>query len=67
MLGEGVLDEALEELHGMAKRDKRTLKKDVELFVPTRDTQCEFVEGDDLDAQVGAFAQKIAAVASSVG
>jgi electron transfer flavoprotein beta subunit len=39
----------------------------VELFVPTKHVECEFVEGDDLDERVGAFARKIAEVASAVG
>jgi electron transfer flavoprotein alpha/beta subunit len=39
----------------------------VDLFVPTKDIECEFVEGDDLDQRVGAFAEKIAAVAGAVG
>ena len=39
----------------------------VELFVPTKEVRCEFVEGEDLDERVGAFARKIAEVAASVG
>lgn len=39
----------------------------VELFVPTKDIECEFVEGDDLDQRVDAFAARIAAVAGAVG
>jgi electron transfer flavoprotein beta subunit len=38
-----------------------------ELFVPTRDIQCEFVEGDTVEEKVGAFAEKVAAVVNSVG
>ena len=39
----------------------------VELFVPTKNIQCELVEGDDLDQKVGELARRIADVVSSVG
>ena len=39
----------------------------VDLFIPTKDVQCEFVEGDDLDAQVTALATRISEIAAAVG
>lgn len=38
-----------------------------ELFVPTKEVQCEFVEGDSIEEKVSAFATKVAAVVNSVG
>lgn len=38
----------------------------VELFVPEKEVQCEFIEGDSLDERVEAFAKKIAEVVDSV-
>ena len=37
-----------------------------ELFVPTKETQCEFVSGDTLEAKVDAFAERIANVIRSI-
>ena len=37
----------------------------VDLYVPTKDVDCELVEGDSLDERVAALAQKIHAVAAS--
>ncbi len=36
-----------------------------ELFVPTKETQCEFISGDTLEARVEAFAERVAAVVRS--
>ena len=38
----------------------------VELFVPQKETQCEFVQGDTLNDRVAAFAQRIAAVINAL-
>ena len=48
-------------------RDGNSYYEVVELFVPVKDVQCEFVEGDDLDEKVGAFARRIQDVVASVG
>lgn len=37
-----------------------------ELFVPSKETQCEFVSGDTLEAKVDAFAERVAAVIRSI-
>ena len=37
-----------------------------ELFVPTKETQCEFVSGDTVEAKVDAFAERIANVIRSI-
>ena len=37
-----------------------------ELFIPKKETQCEFVEGDTLDAKLDAFAARIAEVLRSL-
>ncbi len=39
----------------------------VELSIPVKDISCEFVEGDNLDEKVDAFARKIAAIIGAVG
>lgn len=39
----------------------------VDLFIPTKNVKCEFVEGDDLAAKVGALAKRISEIAASVG
>lgn len=38
----------------------------VDLFVPTKDIECEFVEGDDLNERVASLAGKLSAVADAV-
>jgi electron transfer flavoprotein beta subunit len=38
----------------------------VELFIPVRDSNCEFVSGDTLDAKVEEFARRILEVKSSI-
>ena len=38
----------------------------VELFVPQKETRCEFVAGDTLDEKVGAFAKRIVEVTSAL-
>ncbi len=48
-------------------RDGNSYYEVVELFVPVKDVQCEFVEGDDIDEKVGAFARRIQDVVASVG
>ena len=37
-----------------------------ELFIPKKETQCEFVAGDTLDAKIDAFASRIADVIRSL-
>ena len=46
--------------------DGRSYYEVVELFVPTKETQCEFVEGDSLDEKVADLAGKLAEVANAV-
>ncbi len=38
-----------------------------ELYVPTKEMDCEFIEGDSIDDKVDAFARRINDVAASVG
>ena len=38
----------------------------VDLYVPTKDIQCEFIEGDSIDEKVAALAQKINQIVASV-
>ncbi len=37
-----------------------------ELFVPTKETQCELISGDTLEAKVDAFAERVAAIIRSI-
>ncbi len=39
----------------------------VDLFIPTKSVQCEFIEGDDLDERVTVLAKKISNIASAIG
>lgn len=48
-------------------RDGRAFYEVVELFVPTKNIQCEFIEGDDVDEKIADYARRIHAVVASVG
>ena len=37
-----------------------------ELFIPRKETQCEFIAGDTLEAKIDAFAQRVTEVMRSI-
>ena len=37
-----------------------------ELFIPRKETQCEFISGDTLEAKIDAFAERVAAITRSI-
>jgi len=38
----------------------------VDLFIPQKDTTCEFIEGDSIDERIDAFARRVAEIISNV-
>jgi hypothetical protein len=49
-----------------AVRSGKSYYEVVELTIPQKETQCEFIAGDTLDERLEAFAERIVAVTSAI-
>src|SRR5205085_3968363 len=54
------------EINADEARAGNTYYEVAELFIPQRETRCEFVAGDTLDEKVAAFAQRISEITSAL-